>query len=200
MSLIVSQDLSWARKISATSSAFTPWKWRRRPPGRYAGLRWGSPGACRTFGSGGATAPSSKEAGAWRGAAVYPGGGGTAHASRSAHQYRGLAGERRWRRHTVVMPGSYGHSRAHGSQRRWLEPRVQAVTGHWRRDEADGAIRSEGWWEAVTVTWSRPAAAGHLRRCGSARWRLRWTRSFPRLPSSWPRVPGTCWNTSAARG
>ena len=26
--------------------------------------------------------------------------------------------------------------------------------GHWRREDAAGAIRSAGWWESVTVTWS----------------------------------------------
>jgi hypothetical protein len=41
-----------------------------------------------------------------------------------------------------------------------LERRVQFSRGHWRRDEATGAV-SAGWWESVTVTWSpaerRPA-------------------------------------------
>jgi hypothetical protein len=40
---------------------------------------------------------------------------------------------------------------------------VQLSRGHWRRDKADGAIRSAGWWEAVTVTWS-PATPGHRPR------------------------------------
>ena len=40
---------------------------------------------------------------------------------------------------------------------------MQFSRGQWRRDEADGAIRSAGWWEAVTVTWS-PAAPGHRPR------------------------------------
>jgi len=38
----------------------------------------------------------------------------------------------------------------------WLE-RVQVARGRWRREEQAGAIRSAGWWESVTVTWS-PAA------------------------------------------
>jgi hypothetical protein len=35
---------------------------------------------------------------------------------------------------------------------------VQLSRGHWRREDAAGAIRSAGWWESVTVTWS-PASA-----------------------------------------
>jgi len=35
---------------------------------------------------------------------------------------------------------------------------VQLSRGQWRRDDAAGAIRSMGWWESVTVTWS-PAPA-----------------------------------------
>src|SRR5215470_15749316 len=45
---------------------------------------------------------------------------------------------------------------------------------------------------------SRQPLPGALRRCGSARWRLPWTRSLPRSPSPRPRAPGTCWNASAA--
>jgi hypothetical protein len=54
------------------------------------------------------------------------------------------------------------HPRIDSSQRLWLEKRVQISRGHWRRDEADGVIRSAGWWEAVTVTWS-PAATPERR-------------------------------------
>jgi hypothetical protein len=43
-------------------------------------------------------------------------------------------------------------------QGHWLE-RVQVARGHWRRDEQGGAIRSAGWWESVTVTWSPVATA-----------------------------------------
>jgi hypothetical protein len=56
------------------------------------------------------------------------------------------------------MDGFSDHSRAHGSQRPLLEQRVQFSRGHWHREEAEGAVRSAGWWEAVSVTWS-PAAA-----------------------------------------
>jgi hypothetical protein len=31
---------------------------------------------------------------------------------------------------------------------------VQLSRGQWRRDDAAGAVRSAGWWESVTVTWS----------------------------------------------
>jgi hypothetical protein len=34
---------------------------------------------------------------------------------------------------------------------------VQFSRGHWRREDAAGAVRSAGWWEAVTVTWSPTA-------------------------------------------
>jgi hypothetical protein len=59
-----------------------------------------------------------------------------------------------------VMRGNSGHRRGHASQRLWLEQRVQLSRGQWRREEAGGAIRSAGWWEAVTVTWSPATAAG----------------------------------------
>jgi hypothetical protein len=35
---------------------------------------------------------------------------------------------------------------------------VQLSRGHWQRQDAAGAIRSAGWWESLTVTWS-PAPA-----------------------------------------
>lgn len=43
-----------------------------------------------------------------------------------------------------------------------LERQVQFARGQWRREEEAGAIRSAGWWESVTVTWS-PAAASRQR-------------------------------------
>jgi len=38
------------------------------------------------------------------------------------------------------------------------QQQVQLSRGRWRRQDAAGAIRSTGWWESVTVTWS-PAPA-----------------------------------------
>ena len=35
---------------------------------------------------------------------------------------------------------------------------MQFSRGHWRREE--GAVRSAGWWESVTVTWSPAPAPG----------------------------------------
>jgi hypothetical protein len=43
---------------------------------------------------------------------------------------------------------------AKGSQGPWLERRVQLSRGHWQREDRAGAIRSAGWWESVTVTWT----------------------------------------------
>lgn len=53
-------------------------------------------------------------------------------------------------RGTKVMPARLS------GQGRWLE-HVQVARGHWRRDEQAGAIRSAGWWESVTVTWTSAA-------------------------------------------
>ena len=47
------------------------------------------------------------------------------------------------------LPGDY----------RGLRPQqVLLSRGHWRREDAAGAITSAGWWESVTMTWS-PAPA-----------------------------------------
>jgi hypothetical protein len=45
---------------------------------------------------------------------------------------------------------------------------VQFSRRHWRRDEADGAIRSLGRWEAVTVTWSPTATPENRRALATA--------------------------------
>src|SRR5215470_5610126 len=45
----------------------------------------------------------------------------------------------------------------------------------------------------------RQPLPGALRRCGSARWRLPWTRSLPRSPSPRPWAPGTCWTRQRGR-
>jgi hypothetical protein len=49
----------------------------------------------------------------------------------------------------------------HENQGPW-RPHVQLSRGHWRREEAAGAVRSAGWWESVTITWS-PAPAPERR-------------------------------------
>jgi hypothetical protein len=36
--------------------------------------------------------------------------------------------------------------------------RVNLSRGHWRSEDRDGAVRSAGWWESVTITWSPPPA------------------------------------------
>jgi hypothetical protein len=36
----------------------------------------------------------------------------------------------------------------------WLERRVQLSRGHWQREDRDGSVRSAGWWESATVTWT----------------------------------------------
>src|SRR5215475_5032974 len=82
-------------------------------------------------------------------------------AGRSLDQPRGRRGGGRRGGHNVVMRDRSSHPWMNSSQRPWLEKRVQISRGHWRRDEAGGAIRSAGWWEAVTVTWSPTAPPGH---------------------------------------
>jgi hypothetical protein len=57
------------------------------------------------------------------------------------------------------MQNASGHSVPRDDQGLW--PRqVQLSRGHWRREDAAGAIRSAGWWESVTVTWSPAPAPG----------------------------------------
>jgi hypothetical protein len=54
------------------------------------------------------------------------------------------------------MQDPSGQSLPRDNQGLWQQ--VQLSRGHWRREDAAGAIRSAGWWESVTVTWS-PAPA-----------------------------------------
>ena len=63
---------------------------------------------------------------------------------------RGLA-------HNVYMQDASGRFLLRDKQGLW-QRQVQLSRGHWRREDAAGAIRSAGWWESVTVTWS-PAPA-----------------------------------------
>jgi len=57
------------------------------------------------------------------------------------------------------MRGASGHSLPRGNQG-LRRQQVQLSRGHWRREDAAGAIRSVGWWESVTVTWSPTPAPG----------------------------------------
>ena len=59
--------------------------------------------------------------------------------------------------HNGIVRGQRDHRRARGGEGLGLDRSVQVSRGLWRREEFAGAIRSEGWWESVTVTWS-PAA------------------------------------------
>jgi hypothetical protein len=63
--------------------------------------------------------------------------------------------------HNVIMRGAKDRSRAHQNQIPSQQPRVQLSRGHWRREEREGAIRTAGWWESVTVTWPSAAAPEH---------------------------------------
>jgi hypothetical protein len=58
----------------------------------------------------------------------------------------------------VRMRRGEENSWAAGAMR--LEQCVQLARGQWRRDEQGGAVRSEGWWESVTVTVAPAAASG----------------------------------------
>jgi hypothetical protein len=49
--------------------------------------------------------------------------------------------------------------RPHENPGLWRQ-QVQLSRGHWRSEEAAGAIRSAGWWESVTITWSPTPAPG----------------------------------------
>src|SRR5215813_2742634 len=59
--------------------------------------------------------------------------------------------------HNVYMHDASGRSLLRDNQGLGQQ-QVQLSRGHWRRQDATGAIRSAGWWESVTVTWS-PAPA-----------------------------------------
>jgi hypothetical protein len=58
------------------------------------------------------------------------------------------------------MRDASGHSLPGYNQRLWQQ-HVQLSGGHWRREDAAGAIRSAGWWESVTVTWSPAPVPEH---------------------------------------
>jgi hypothetical protein len=53
----------------------------------------------------------------------------------------------------VYVQDASGPPPLRDNQGLWQQ-QVQLSRGHWRREDAAGAIRSAGWWESVTVTWS----------------------------------------------
>ena len=55
------------------------------------------------------------------------------------------------------MQDASGRSLPRDSQGLWQQ-QVQLARGHWRRQDAAGAIRSAGCWESMTVTSSRAPA------------------------------------------
>lgn len=55
------------------------------------------------------------------------------------------------------MHDASGHPLPRDNQALWPQ-QVRLSRGHWRREDAGGAISSAGRWESVTVTWS-PAPA-----------------------------------------
>jgi hypothetical protein len=59
--------------------------------------------------------------------------------------------------HNVPMHDATGHPLPSDNRGLWPQ-QVQLSRGHWRREDAAGAISSAGWWESVTMTWS-PAPA-----------------------------------------
>jgi hypothetical protein len=58
--------------------------------------------------------------------------------------------------HNGPMRDASGHSP--GDNQGLWQQQVQLARGQWRRGDAVGAIRSAGWWESVTVTWSAAPA------------------------------------------
>lgn len=61
--------------------------------------------------------------------------------------------------HNVYMGDASGYSPPHNPPGWWAQ-QVHLSRGHWRREDAGGAIRTTGWWEAVTVTWSPAPVPG----------------------------------------
>ncbi|HEX5297469.1 MAG TPA: hypothetical protein VFW50_10810 [Streptosporangiaceae bacterium] len=55
------------------------------------------------------------------------------------------------------MHDASGHPRPSDNRGLWPQ-QVRLSRGHWRHEDAAGAISSAGWWESVTMTWS-PAPA-----------------------------------------
>jgi len=61
--------------------------------------------------------------------------------------------------HNVPMHDASGHPLP-GDNRGLWPPQVLLSRGHWRREDAAGAITSAGWWESVTMTWPPAPAPG----------------------------------------
>ena len=97
------------------------------------------------------------------------------------------------------MRGSSGHRRVHASQRLWLEQWVLLSRGHWRRDEAGGAIRSAGWRESGDRDLAASSHPAHQPPLWHRALAAAMDTIAPRSPNSWPRAPGTCSSASAAR-
>jgi hypothetical protein len=60
--------------------------------------------------------------------------------------------------HNMAMGDTTNRARSQGTGRFRQPQRVQFSRGHWLSEGEAGAVRSAGWWESVTVTWSPPAA------------------------------------------
>jgi hypothetical protein len=78
---------------------------------------------------------------------------GVPHASDIREAHASLMTKDTSQAHNGPMRDASGHSLPGDNQRLWQQ-QVQLSRGHWRRDDAAGAIRGAGWWESVTVTWS----------------------------------------------
>jgi hypothetical protein len=81
----------------------------------------------------------------------------TSHGQTSSKDHASLVTTDRSLAHNGPMPYASGHSLPGDSEGLWQQ-QVQLSRGHWRRADAAGAIRSAGWWESVTVTWSAAPA------------------------------------------
>jgi hypothetical protein len=76
----------------------------------------------------------------------------------SSKDHASLVSKDRSLAHNGHMRDASGHSLPGDNRGLWQHQQVQLARGHWRREDAAGAMRSAGWWESVTVTWS-PAPA-----------------------------------------
>jgi len=81
-----------------------------------------------------------------------------------------VTGDRSLAQNVYMRDGS-GHSLPRNDRGLWQQ-QVRLSRGHWRREDAAGAITSAGWWESVTMTWPPAPAPGRrpaiLRRVAPA--------------------------------